>query len=121
MPDVQRNELLIFRKFKNELDAYFTELASGAVQTQPTVSHLAARLFFNPSYLNTVVKGVSGKTASTFIQEKIILEAKSYLMHSDLQITEIAYKLGFANISYFNRLFKKRTGLSPTSFRKRHP
>ena len=115
----KRNDYLIFQRFKKELDDYFSDLAADKLNIQPNVSAIAERLFLNPSYLNTIIKGVSGKKSSTIIQEKTLLEAKSYLMHTNLQITEIAFKLGFTNVSYFNRFFKKWTDLSPSAFRKR--
>ncbi|MEL7122676.1 MAG: AraC family transcriptional regulator [Bacteroidota bacterium] len=114
----KRNDYLIFQRFKKELDDYFSDLAADRLSTQPNVSTIAERLFLNASYLNTIIKGVSGKTSSTIIQEKTLLEAKSYLMHTNLQVTEVAFKLGFTNVSYFNRFFKKWTDLSPSAFRK---
>ncbi|MGB0524484.1 MAG: helix-turn-helix domain-containing protein [Flammeovirgaceae bacterium] len=120
IPENKRNDFLIYQKFREELDEYFAALASDKLDKHPNVSTIAERIFLNPSYLNTVVKSVSGKTASIMIQEKTILEAKSYLMHTDLQITEIAFQLGFDNVSYFTRLFKKWTATSPSAFKKSH-
>lgn len=120
MPENKRNDFLIYQKFKAELDEYFAALASDKLAIHPSVSTIAGRIFLNPSYLNSVIKSVSGKTASELIQEKTILEAKSYLMHTDLRITEVAFKLGIDNVSYFNRLFKKTTALTPSAFKKSH-
>ena len=120
IPESQRNDLLIYQKFREALDEYFAALASNKQDKHPNVSAIADQILLNPSYLNTVVKRISGKTASVLIQEKTILEAKSYLMHTDLHITEIAFQLGFDNVSYFNRLFKKWTTLSPSAFKKAH-
>lgn len=114
-----RNGSSIFNRFQRELDGYFVELAEGRAGVQASVSLLAERVFLNPSYLNTVLKEVTGKTASQHIREKTALEAKSYLMHTDLRIADVSHRLGFAHISYFNRYFKQSTGLAPSSFRKR--
>ncbi|MDX1935753.1 MAG: helix-turn-helix domain-containing protein [Flavihumibacter sp.] len=108
----------LLQRFKKELDAYIQELLSGKKAITPTVSLIAKRLFINSNYLNSVIKEVTGKTASEFIQEKILLHAKLYLLHSNLGVAEIAYMLGFENVSYFNRLFKKSVDMTPTAYRE---
>ncbi len=118
IPPENRNSVSIFNRFHAELDHYFAELAESQGGTQASVSLIADRININPSYLNTVIKDLTGKTASVHIQEKTILEAKSYLMHTDLQVSEISYRLGFTNTTYFNRFFKKITRETPVSFRK---
>jgi AraC family transcriptional regulator, transcriptional activator of pobA len=112
-----QNNKSIYNRFIKELEQYFLCLNKGNECTQPTVSKLASKLLLSASYLNKVVKSVSSKTASQIIQDKTILESKSYLIQTDLQIAEIAYKLGFENIPYFIRLFKKATKQTPKEFR----
>jgi AraC-like DNA-binding protein len=68
--------------------------------------------------LNTLLKDLTGKTASAFIQERLMQEAKAYLMHTHLQVAEIAHKLGFGSPAYFNRFFKSNAGETPLQFRK---
>lgn len=119
-PTQVRNEHLIFQRFRQALDQYYQELAEDVTDIQPNVSTLADQLHLNASYLNTVIKNLTGNTASQFIQRKAILEAKSYLLHTNLPITSIAYQLGFHSPSYFNRFFKKLTGTTPTIFRKKN-
>jgi len=117
-PEEEKNEHRLFKKFREELDSYFVELAEEISDEQATVSLIAQRLFVNANYLNSVIKNLTGSPASSFIQQKVILEAKSYLINTDKQITEIALLLGFNDSSYFNRYFKKQVGISPSSFRK---
>lgn len=114
---LQRNHAVIVRRFKKTINDYFMQLASGSVNELPSVSTIASLMNLTPNYLNTVVKQHVGLTASSFIQEKTILEAKSYLMHTDLQVAEISYRLQFRDVSYFTRFFKKMTGLTPGTFR----
>jgi YesN/AraC family two-component response regulator len=57
------------------------------------------------------------KTASELINEYIILEAKRYLLATPNQIKEIADQLGYEDVSYFIRFFRKQTGYSPEAFR----
>lgn len=112
-----KNGVTIYNRFKQELDRYFTELASQEVEEQATVSLLANRLHLNASYLNTVIKKLTGKTASAYIHEKTIMEARSYLLYTDLQVSQISYRLGFTNTTYFNRFFKRLTQETPLSYR----
>jgi AraC family transcriptional activator of pobA len=107
----------LYNRFRKELDNHMQALESGKKELTPTVSLIAGLLMVNANYLNSVLKQLTGKTASEHIQEKLVLEAKSFLLHTNLQASEIAYKLGFDNASYFSRFFKKCTGTSPLLFR----
>jgi len=113
----QLNHAAIVRRFKKTINDYFIQLASGTVSEWPSVSTISSLMNLNASYLNAVVKQHVGLTASSFIHEKTILEAKSYLMHTDLQVAEISYRLQFRDVPYFTRFFKKMTGLTPGTFR----
>ncbi len=59
-----------------------------------------------------------GKKPSDLIQNRLILEAKRLLFHSDMTSKEISYFLGFEDPSYFSRFFKKHTNLSPSRFKE---
>jgi AraC family transcriptional activator of pobA len=114
----EKKSKILFNRFRREVDDYIQQLTSQNKTTTPTVSLIAKQLFVNSNYLNSSIKNLTGKTASAHIQEKILLEAKSFLLHTDLQVSEIAFKLGFENTSYFNRFFKKSTNLTPTEYRR---
>ncbi|OEK01936.1 hypothetical protein BFP97_10590 [Roseivirga sp. 4D4] len=114
----QSNPLSIYNKFKKEVATYFQLLADSKTHQQASVALIAARVNLNPSYLNTVIKNLTGKTASDYIHHQTLLEIKSYLMHTDLQMAEISHRLGFTNISYFNRFFKRLTQSTPLKFRR---
>jgi len=114
---LQLNHAAIVGRFRKTINDYFMQLASGSVNERPSVSTISSLMNLNASYLNTVVKQHVGLTASSFIHEKTILEAKSYLMHTDLQVAEISYRLQFLDVPYFTRFFKKMTGLTPGAFR----
>ena len=115
----EKKSKTLFNRFRRELDDYIQQLTAQKKMATPTVSLIAKQLFVNANYLNGIIKSLTGKTASVHIQEKILLETKSFLLHTDLQVSEIAYKLGFENTSYFNRFFKKNTNLTPTEYRKK--
>lgn len=77
----------------------------------------AAYLSLHVNHLNRAVKEVTGKTTSTHIAERIIKEAKALIRHTDWNISEIAYSLGYESPNYFNNFFKKQTGLTPRELR----
>ncbi|SFT46867.1 transcriptional regulator, AraC family [Lishizhenia tianjinensis] len=70
--------------------------------------------------LNRAVKTVTGKSTSTLIQERIASEAKALLQHTNWNIAEIGFALGFEYPTYFNNFFKKLTGTTPKSHRVEH-
>lgn len=82
-----------------------------------TAQDYAKNLNVHPNYLNRAVKEVTGKPTTVHISERIISEAKALLQHTDWNIADIAYALGFEYPTYFNNFFKKNTGTNPKSFR----
>lgn len=82
------------------------------------VSQYATLLNLSAYQLNSITKTIVGKTASELINEQIILEAKRYLLATANQVKDIADHLGYEDVSYFIRFFKKHTGQSPEAFRK---
>ncbi len=81
-------------------------------------SHYADALNVHINHLNQSIHTISGKNTTWHIQQKLTGEAKMLLMQTDWPVADIAYSLGFEYPSYFNRFFKKQTGLTPLSFRK---
>lgn len=83
-----------------------------------TAQDYARYLNVHTNYLNRAVKEITGKTTTTHIMERIIVEAKALLQHTDWDIAEVAYALGFEYPTYFNNFFKKQTGTNPKSLRE---
>jgi len=77
----------------------------------------AAQLSIHVNYLNRAVKKETGKTTTEHIADRLIAEAKAMLKHTDLNIAEISYLLGFEDQAHFNNSFKKRVKMSPSAFR----
>jgi AraC-like DNA-binding protein len=79
---------------------------------------MAGELNLSPHYLSDLLKQETGKTAIELIHIYLVSEAKNLLKGSDNNIAETAYALGFENLPYFSRLFKKQVGVSPNQFKK---
>jgi len=77
----------------------------------------AQNLSVHVNYLNRMVKEATGKPTTAHIAERIVSEAKALLQHTDWNIADIAYALGFEYPSYFNNYFKRMTGTNPGSLR----
>lgn len=90
---------------------------TGELGSLPTVKGLAERVHLSPGYLGDLVKKETGRSAQDLIHLHLIEEAKLRLRSSDQAVNEIAYALGFEYPQYFSKLFKKKTGETPASYR----
>ncbi|MES2555297.1 MAG: AraC family transcriptional regulator [Bacteroidota bacterium] len=95
----------------------FSELLDNHITSHKQVSHYAGMMHLSTYQLNAITKSTLGKTTSELINERIILEAKRNLLATSDQVNQIAYHLGYEDVSYFIRFFKKHTGYSPEAFR----
>lgn len=100
----------LLKKFQSAVNENYLELHE--------VAEYAALLNISAGYLSEMVKAQSGKPAIKHIHERILLEAKRLLFHTDTSLKEMAYHLGFADASYFNRFFKREAGETPAAFRE---
>ncbi len=82
-----------------------------------SAQEFAKNLNVHVNYLNRSVKEITGKSTTSHITERILTEAKALLQHTDWNISEIAFALGFDYPTYFNNFFKKQTGTNPKTFR----
>lgn len=105
--DEKRAQLI---RFVNLIEENYTKGLS--------VSTYAEMLFISLRTLSNLTQQLVNKKPSEMIHERIILEAKRLLLHSDLNANQIADKIGFDDASYFIKYFKKYTHQSPISFRK---
>ncbi|MCZ4245073.1 helix-turn-helix domain-containing protein [Pedobacter punctiformis] len=78
----------------------------------------AGKLGISSKRLNQILKEKLDKTGTQLIHDRLILEAKRKIIHSEFTIKEIAYDLGFSDRPYFSRFFKKQTGETPEEFQK---
>lgn len=95
----------------------FLELLENHISVHKQVSHYAGMMHLSSYQLNAITKATLGKTCSELINEWIILESKRNLLATTNQVNQIAFQLGYDDVSYFIRFFKKHTGYSPEAFR----
>jgi AraC family transcriptional regulator, transcriptional activator of pobA len=96
----------------------FLELLETHIATHKQVSKYADMMHLSAYQLNAITRTSLDKTPSELINEHIILEAKRNLLATTNQVNQIADDLGYEDVSYFIRFFKKHTGHSPEAFRE---
>lgn len=109
------NDLLT--QLEKILNAYF-EQEEALQKGLPTVEYLADQLNVSPRYLSDLLRSLTGQNAQQHIHEKLIEKAKEYLIATSLTVSEIAYQLGFEHPQSFNKLFKKKTNLTPIAYKQ---
>lgn len=100
----------IFRDFLQILEKHFREPRS--------VEYYAEKLFMSSCNLNMICQRVMHQSVSEIVETRKLLEAKNLLVTTDKSIADIGYVLGFNEKTYFTHVFKKKAGLSPSTFRK---
>jgi AraC family transcriptional regulator, transcriptional activator of pobA len=102
---------LLFQKFVQLVNNYYLE--------KRTVEEYADLLSVTANHLSQAIKLVSDKNALSFINERIMSEAKSIIQFTTYDIAEIAYQLNFSDPANFGKFFKKHAELTPVEFRKK--
>jgi len=103
---------------KEELFDDFQTLLWEHCKKNRNVKFYADKLCITTQYLSSILKEQSGKSASQWIQETLITEAKGMLKSPRVNVQQVANKLNFPDQSTFGKFFKKHTGISPMTFRK---
>jgi AraC-like DNA-binding protein len=98
----------------------FEELIGKYYITEKSPSAYAGMLNMTSKHLNRITQAVVGKTASDIIIDRVMLEAKKALILQKDSFSEIGFSLGYDDYAYFSRLFKKRTGETPSGFLNRY-
>ena len=108
----------ILTRFETLLNDYFT--GDNARQNGlPTVKYCAGELCLSPNYFGDLIKQETGRTASEYIQQKIIEQAKERLLIPATSVSEVSYGLGFQYPQHFSRVFKRATGMTPNEYRNK--
>ncbi len=95
----------------------FKQLLTENMLTIKQPAAYAALLNISESYLNETLKKTTGSSVTYLITNAVILEAKRLLYYSGLSVKEIAHELGYEDHTYFSRLFKKVTEMTPLEFK----
>ncbi|MHC0443296.1 helix-turn-helix domain-containing protein [Flavobacterium sp. 3-210] len=113
------NSASVSSKVKTLLQQHYNNL-SVPVKHVPTVSSIANELNLSPNYLTDLIRLETGKTTISLIHEYVTEQAEILLIQTDMNVSEIAYQLGFDNVSYFSRLFKKNKAFTPGEIREKY-
>ena len=107
--EVNNTQTLKLYQFKELVEAHYKQGLS--------VNEYAKLMAVSSKTLNSITKSTTHKSPSELIMGRVVLEAKRLLRYTSLQISEIAYQLGFEDPSYFIKYFKRHVGHSPLEFR----
>ncbi|MEN4761340.1 helix-turn-helix transcriptional regulator [Chryseobacterium sp. C39-AII1] len=101
-----------YQEFETLVELYFTK--------EKSITFYASLMNISSKHLNRIMQTVVQKTATDVITERVVLEAKRMLMYLDESLVEIAFRLGYEEYSYFVRVFRKTSGMTPTQFIKKY-
>lgn len=114
---VDKSKTLIANR-KDDLSTQFLQMVKEHYRSERMISFYSSRLGVTPKYLSSVVKEVTGKFASDWINDYVILESKARLKNSNISVKELSNELNFGSTSIFTKYFKQHTGYSPVEYRK---
>ncbi|MDR1603076.1 MAG: helix-turn-helix domain-containing protein [Tannerella sp.] len=112
-----RQEYTVQKDKKDKLFDSFYNLILQHYKDSREVSFYAEKLCLTPKHLSATIKKTTGKSASEWINDYVVLEAKSLLRASGMSIQQISDELNFANQSFFGKYFKRTAGVSPKEYR----
>lgn len=104
------------QRFERFLKDYFdsSELSQHGL---PSIERCGEALNMSGHYLSDLLKAETGKSAREHIHLQLVERAKNLLLGSNASVSEIAYDLGFEYPQHFSKLFKAKTGVSPSEYR----
>lgn len=106
----------ILSRFEKTVHDWF-ESGNAREQGLPTVQMCAREACLSPNYFGDLIKKELGKTAQEYIQLYVIDRAKELIAENEMNVSEIAYELGFKYPHHLTRVFKKVTGMTPNEYR----
>jgi AraC-like DNA-binding protein len=115
-----KGEVIAERKYSSSENFFlrFIKMLSDKSRPFQNVNEYAAELGITSKYFSTICREITGKTASTIINEEIIRSSKILLQDRTLSIKQVSDKLNFANQSHFANFFHRYAGVSPQQYRK---
>lgn len=111
----QINHLAVEKNEQNDAFA-FKQLIEIHIKEKQRISDYTELLHINRIALNKAVKNQFNVTATHLLKQRLLIEIKDYLIHSNVTVAEIAYQLNFSEPNHLMRFFKKQTGLTTSDF-----
>lgn len=102
----------------NPLTIKIIKYINANLSSRITLEDIGALTFFSPIYCDTVFKRETGHSIVDYIIEKRIEEAKKLMLDGAMCFAKVAEAVGFSDYNYFSRVFKKRSGYTPSAYRK---
>jgi len=103
----------------NPLTKRIMEYIHKDIRRKITLEDIGRMTFFSPIYCDTVFRKEVGRSIVDYVLDRRIDEAKRLLIEGTIPLAQIAEAVGFNDYNYFSRVFKKRSGYSPTEYRRR--
>ena len=85
-----------------------------------SLNSIAEQFYMNKCYLSRIFKEITGFTVNGYLHARRIQKARSLLIQNSMNISEVSEAAGYENLTYFERVFKKHTGMSPLEYRKQY-
>lgn len=114
----EQQQMLVLENSQMDLLREFNFLVEKNFKTKHSVAEYAELLHKSPKTLSNIFSKAQQKRPLQIIQERIMLEARRLLTHTELTVKEVAYEIGFDSIQSFSRFFKGKEGVSPKEFRE---
>lgn len=106
-------------KREHELYRQFIQLLMINYTQEHEVSYYAKRCGVTPAHFSNAIRRASGRSPLAVITETLVMNAKAQLKSTRLPVKEIAFSLGFGNLSFFNKYFRKHVGMTPQEYREK--
>ncbi len=107
LPEAQRETVVL----------HFLERVEGRYAEQDSIGEYASALGISERVLYDATRRALGRSPGEVLADRVMLEAKRLLAHSDERVAQIAYAIGYSDPGYFSRLFKKHVGVTPSAYR----
>lgn len=120
---ISGEEKVIFVDDINNVKAYnivymAKQFVEDNISKNITIETITDIIHITPNYFSSIFKKVTGDSFITYVNLRKIEKAKEILKAVDMPVSEVAEKCGFSDVKYFNRVFKKYTGVTPSEYKK---
>lgn len=107
-----------FGKYPSSHIVEILNIINREYQKELTLKDVSERLYLNNVYLGQIIKRETGASFAELLNRKRIKNAQQLLITTDTSIEEICFQVGYTNIGYFYKIFKRFCGESPKSYRQ---